>query len=170
MVELISIAVIWSLCRCKIHAPSEIFSLLLLHYFSTCSKSKIKNTFKVNWMKLWRIFFLTNVCFLMWSIKSRCKIINKKKIFLWQDFLLRECLCVGNVSITHRGHLCYFRCIESYWLFTDFKVILHVPSWALLILGEWRWRLMPHRILRVSTDNVMLYARRYWRELFNIKL
>ena len=107
----------------------------LLTSLTTCSKSKIKNTFKVNWMKLWRIFFLTNVCFLMWSIKSRCKIINKKKIFLWQEFLLRECLCVGNVSITHRGHLFYFHFRENYWLFTDFKVIFHVPIWVLLILG-----------------------------------
>ena len=98
-------------------------------------KSKIKNSFKVKWMKLWRNFLLTNVCSLMWSIKWRWKQINQKKKFLWQKFLLRECLCVGNVSITYRDHLSYVRFMETYRLFTDIKVILHVPIWALLILA-----------------------------------
>ena len=45
---------------------------------TTCLKSKIKNTFKVNRIKQEK---LTNVCSLMRSIKWRCKQINKKKIF-----------------------------------------------------------------------------------------
>ena len=45
------------------------------------------------------------------------------------------CLCVANVSITHMGHLFYFRFMEIYWLFTDFQVILRAPIWTLLILG-----------------------------------
>ena len=80
-------------------------------------------------------FFPTNVCLLMWSIKWKSKHIKKKKTFFVTKFLFRECLCVGNVSITHRGHLFYFRFMESYWLLTNFKVILHVPIWVLLILG-----------------------------------
>ena len=124
MVELISIAVLWSLCPSKIHVPSQILKL-----------PKIKNTFKLKWMRLLRNFFITNICFLIWSIKWRCKQINKKKTFFVTKISFEGCLCVGNVSITHRGHLFYFRFMESYWLFTNFEVILHVPIWMLLILG-----------------------------------
>ena len=46
---------------------------------TTCLKPKVRNTFKVKWMKLWRNFFPTNACFLMRSIKWRWKQINKKK-------------------------------------------------------------------------------------------
>ena len=63
------------------------------------------------------------------QMSASYKLTKRKK------FLLRECLCVENVSITHRGHLFYFLFMETYWLFTDFKVILHVPIWVLLILG-----------------------------------
>ena len=80
-------------------------------------------------------FSPTNICFLMWSIKWKCKQINKKKTFFVTKISFEGCLCVGNVSITHRGHLFYFRFMGSYWLFTDFKVILYVPIWVLLILG-----------------------------------
>ena len=85
---------------------------------NTCLKLKIKNSFKVKWMKLWRIFFPTNVCFLMWSIEGVNKS-TRRRHFLWQKFLLRECLCVRNVIIIYRGHLFYFRFMESYCLFTD---------------------------------------------------
>ena len=45
------------------------------------------------------------------------------------------CLCLGNVSLTHRVHLNYFRFMESYWLFIGFKVILHVPIYIFFLLG-----------------------------------
>ena len=50
-------------------------------FLSTFLKSKIKSRFKIKWMKLWRNFFPTNLCFLMWSIKCRSKENSKKKIF-----------------------------------------------------------------------------------------
>ena len=134
MVELISIAVLWSLCPSKIHLPSQIFSYFS-NYMLWSQKLKIRSKLS-EWN--WRIFFPTNVCFLMWSIKWRCKQINKKKTNIFEtNFLLREYLCVGNESITHRCHLFYFRFMESYLLFTDFKVILHIPIWAVLILGTY---------------------------------
>ena len=73
----------------------------------------------------------------MWSIKQRCKQINKKKTFFVTNISFEGCLYVGNVSITHMGHLFYFRLMESYWLFSDFQVILHIPIWVLLILGAY---------------------------------
>ena len=51
--------------------------------------------------------------------------LTRRKYFLWQKFLLRECLCVGNVSITHSGHLFYFRFMETYKLITDFADFGH---------------------------------------------
>ena len=99
-------------------------------YFSNYMlwSQKLKIRSKLSEWNCEEIFFPTNVCFLMWYIKWRCKQINKKKtFFVTKIFLLRECLCVENASITHRDHLFYFHYMESYSLFTDFKVILHVP-------------------------------------------
>ena len=69
----------------------------------------------------WRNFSPTNVCFLMWSIKWRCKQITKKKTVFVSKISFAGCLYVGNVSITHRGHLFYFRFMEStdYLLFSS---------------------------------------------------
>ena len=131
MMELISIAVIWSLCPSKIHLPSQIFSLLLqLHVM----KSKIKNTFKVKWVK-----FFPHKCLLPDVILYEgVNKLTRRKHFLRQKFLL----IVWDMSVCRkckhyaRGvHLFYFRFMESYWLFTAFQVILHVSIWALLILG-----------------------------------
>ena len=108
------------------------FSPYFSNYMLWSQKLKIRSKLS-EWN--WRIFFPTNVCFLMWSIKWRCKQINKKKTFFVTKISFEGCLCVGNVSITHRGHLFYFHFRENYWLFTDFKVIFHVPIWVLLILG-----------------------------------
>ena len=132
MVDLISIAVLWSLCPSKIMFHHK-FSL----YFSNCMlwSQKLKIRSKLSEWNCEEIFFPTNVFFLMWSIKWRCKQINKKKTFFVTKISFEGCLCVGNVSITHRGHLFYFRFMESYWLFTDFQLILYVPIWVLLILG-----------------------------------
>ena len=64
------------------------------------------------------IFSPTNVCFLVWFIKWSCKQINKRKTFFVTKISFEGCLCVGYISITHRGHLFYFRFMESFWLFT----------------------------------------------------
>ena len=96
MVELIRIAVLWSLCPSKIHLPSQIFSLFLYLYVM---KSTIKNTFKVKWVK----FFFPQMSASWCDIKWRCKQTNKKKIFFVTKLSFERCLCVGNVSITHRG-------------------------------------------------------------------
>ena len=132
MVELINVAVLSSLWSSK---NTYSITNFLPASLTTCLKSKTKNRFNVKWMKLWRIFFPQ-------MSASWCDLLNegvnkftRRKQFLWQKRLLRECLCEKNVSITHVGHLFYFRFMGSYWLFTDFKVILHVPIWVLLILG-----------------------------------
>ena len=127
MVELISIAVLWSICLSKIHVPSQISPYMLW-------SQKLKIISKLSEWNCEEIFFPTNACFLMWSIKWRCKQINKKKAFFVTKIYF-EGMRVGNVSITHRGHLFYFGFMDSYWLFIDFIVILHVVIWALLILG-----------------------------------
>ena len=62
-------------------------------------KSKIKNTFKVKWVK----FFFPQISASWCDIKWRCKQINKKKTFFVTKISFERCLCVGNVSITHRG-------------------------------------------------------------------
>ena len=62
-------------------------------------KSKLRNISKLSKLR----FFPTNVCFLMWSFEWRCKQINKKKTFFVIKISFERCLCVGNVSITHRG-------------------------------------------------------------------
>ena len=77
------------------------------------------------------IFSPTNICFLMSSIKWSCKHINKKKTFLWQNFLC------GDVCVYHRGHLFYFRFMETCKLFPNSKNFLYAPLWALLILGAY---------------------------------
>ena len=128
--ELISIVVLWSLCPSKIHVPSQIFCFSNYEVM----KSKIKNMFKVKWMKLCRNFFPTNVYLLIDILNEGVNKLTRRKHFLWQKFLLRD-ICVGNVSITHRVHLFYFRFMESYRLFNNFQVILNVPIWVLLILG-----------------------------------
>ena len=93
--------------------------------------SKIKNMLKVKWIKLKKLF--TPQMSASW-----CDLLNegvnkwtrKKHVFVTKT-CFEGCLCVGNVSITHRGHLFYFRFMESYWLFTDFQVNLHISIWAL---------------------------------------
>ena len=59
-----------------------------------------------------------------------------RRDFLWQKFLLRECLCVGKVSITYRGH---FYLTFVLWSVTGYLVILkwfcmslfgHLSFWA----------------------------------------
>ena len=95
---------------------------------TTCLKSKIKNTFKVKWMKLWRNFFSSQMSVSWYDLLNEGENkLTRRKHFSCQKFILMECLCVGNVSITRRGHLFFFRFMESYCLFTDFKVILRVP-------------------------------------------
>ena len=122
MVELISIAVLWSLCPSKIHVPSQILKL-----------PKIKNTFKLKWMRLLRNFFITNICFLIWSIKWRCKQINKKKTFFVTKISFERCLCVGNVSITHRGSFVLLSFYGESLVISAFQVILHVSVlWFIL--------------------------------------
>ena len=76
---------------------------------TTCLKSKIKNTFKVKWIKLKKFFFSQMSAPWCDQLNEGVNKLTRRKYFLWQKFLLRECLCVGNVSITHRGHLFYFR-------------------------------------------------------------
>ena len=119
-----------SLCPSKIHVPSQI-SLYFSNYMLWSQTLKIRSNL-IEWS--WRSFFPSNVCFLK-SIKWRCKQINKKKTFFVTKISFEGCLCVRNVSITHRGHLFYFRVMDSYWVFTNFQVILHIPIWVLLILG-----------------------------------
>ena len=64
---------------------------------STCLKWKIKKAFKeVN--ETVTNFSPTNVCFQMWSIKWRCKQIDKKKTFFVAEFSLWKCLCVPQGS------------------------------------------------------------------------
>ena len=48
---------------------------------TTCLKSKIKNTFRVNLTKLWKNVFPHKCLLPDWSIKLRCKEINQKKTF-----------------------------------------------------------------------------------------
>ena len=79
---------------------------------STCLKWKSK-TCSRKWMKLRRKFFLTNVYFLMWSIKWRGKQIIKKTYFVTK-LSLWEFLWVGKLSITHRDRLVYFGFMEVY--------------------------------------------------------
>ena len=103
---------------------------------TTCLKSKIKSMFKVKWMKQWRKFFSSKMS-APWcdQLSKGVNKLTRRKNFLWHKFPLRECLWVGNVRFVNMGHLFYFCFMETYRLFTDFKVILHVPIWALLILG-----------------------------------
>ena len=97
------------------------FTNFLPTFLTTCLKLKIKKTFKVKCMKLWRNFYPTNVCFLMWSIKWRCKQFNKEKTFFVTKKFFEE------ISV-------YRKCKHyPQGLFTNFKIILHVPIWALLI-------------------------------------
>ena len=74
-------------------------------YFSNYMlwSQKLKIRSKLSEWNCEEIFFPTNVCFLMWYIKWRCKQINKKKTFFVINISFERCLCVGNVSITHRG-------------------------------------------------------------------
>ena len=91
MVELISIAVLWSLCPSKIHLPSQIFSYFS-NYMLWSQKLKIRS-------KLSELTFFPHKCLLRDVILN--EVVNKltrRKHFLW-----KKCLCVGNVNITHRG-------------------------------------------------------------------
>ena len=54
--------------------------------------------------------------------------VTRRKHFLLQKCFLRECPCVGNVSIIHRDHLVYFRFMESYWLF---QLMANKANWSL---------------------------------------
>ena len=83
---------------------------------------------------------IENTCsitnFMLWSqrLKKICSKLSEWNIFCDKNFFW-GCLCGENVRITHRVHLFYFLFMDSYWLFTNFPVILHVPIWVLLILG-----------------------------------
>ena len=107
------------------------FSPYFSNYMLWSQKLKICEISEVKWVKFFPHKFLFPDVILNEGVNK----LTRRKHFLWQKFLLREYLCVGNVSVTLRGHLFYFRFTESYWLLTDFKVILHVAIWALLILG-----------------------------------
>ena len=65
---------------------------------STCLKWKIKKKRWEKWMKKYGNFFPTIVSFLMWSMKWRCKEINKKKTFFVKKFPFCKCLCLPQES------------------------------------------------------------------------
>ena len=99
---------------------------------TTCYEVKNKNTFKVKWMKMKKIFspqMSASWCDLLNEDVNK---LTRTKHFLWQKFLLRD-VWVYDLSVTHKDHLLYFCFMESYWLFTDFQVISHNPIWVLLI-------------------------------------
>ena len=97
---------------------------------STCLKWKIKKKKRrKKWMKLWRIFFPTNVCFLMWSLKWRCKQINKMTIFFWKKFFC------GNAMHTTGVICCTFvlwRLTSDFLILKTFYMSLfgHFSFWA----------------------------------------
>ena len=105
---------------------------------TTCLKWKNKNTFNVRWMKLCRNFFPTNVCFLMWPINNEGENkLKRRKHFLWQKFPLRECVYVGNLSITHMSQLLTF----VLWKLTSYLLILKSDlhlSKKLCYLLDWK--------------------------------
>ena len=103
-------------------------------YFSyyTLSSQKLKIRSELSEWNREEIFFPKNVYFMMWFNKWRYKEIDKKKKIFVTKICFEGCLyVVGNVSTNRRGHLFYFRFMESYWLFTDFQVNLHISIWAL---------------------------------------
>ena len=108
---------------------------------TTCLKSKIKNTFKLKWIKLKKFFF--SQLFAPWWDQLNSKQINKKKYFLWQKCLLREYLCVWNVSIIHRV-ICFTFAYVDLQVITDFKIILLGSIWVVLILGAHPSDISPH--------------------------
>ena len=88
--------------------------------------SRRPTMFSGKWMKLWRNFFPTNICFLMWSSKWRCNQVNQRKTFFCGKIFFM------GMSVYHRGHLFYFRFKGTYKLFPDFKNFLCDPIWVLL--------------------------------------
>ena len=132
MLELISIAVLWSLCPYKIHVPSQIFSLLLkLNVWS----QKLQTSSKLSEWNSEEFFFLTNVCSLIWSIKWRCKQINKKKKFFVTKISFEGMSVCRKCKHYPQGSFALLLSYRDLQIITDFKVILHVPIWVLLILG-----------------------------------
>ena len=83
------VAILWSLCPSKIHLPSQIFSIS--NYMLWSQKLKIYS--KLSERNCEEIFFSKNVCFLIWSIKWRCKQTNKKKTFFVTKIFFEGCLC-----------------------------------------------------------------------------
>ena len=106
-------------------------------YFSNymLGSQKLKMRSKLSEWNCEEIFVPTNVCFLLWSIKWRCKQINKEKAFFVTQISFEGMSVCRKCKHHPQRSLFCFLFMESYWLFTSFKVHLHVPIWALLILG-----------------------------------
>ena len=89
---------------------------------STCLKWKIKKKKRWDkWMKQYGNFFPTIVSFLMWSIKWRCKEINKKKTFFCEkvSFLQMPVSTTGVIYFTFVlwKLASYFLILKTFYMF-----------------------------------------------------